>query len=57
MDCYHRMNFTYQGRHAPAKLAFMAASSMAAIANSASASTTNWPTDIGCFDHVTPALS
>ena len=51
------MNFTYQGRHASAKLAFMAASSMAAIANSASASTTNWLTDIGCFDHVTPALS
>ena len=28
------MNFAYQGRHAPAKLASMAASSMAAAANS-----------------------
>ena len=51
------MNFTYQGRHALAKLAFIAASSMAAIAISTSASTINWLTDIGCFDHVTPALS
>ena len=34
LDCYHRMNFAYQERHAPAKLASMAASSMAAAANS-----------------------
>ena len=47
------MNFAYQGRYAPAKLAFMAASSMAATANSASASTTNWLTDAGCSNHVT----
>jgi len=35
----------------------MAASSMAAAVNSASASTSNWLTDIGCSDHVTPYLS
>ena len=55
------MNFAYQGKHAPTKLASMAASSMAAtataIANSTSANTSNWLTDIGCSDHVTPNLS
>ena len=59
LDCYHRMNFAYQGRHAPAKLASMAASSMAAsaTANSALASNSAWLTDTGCLDHVTLDLS
>ena len=51
------MNFAYQGGHAPVKLTSMAASSMVATANSASASTTNWLTNTGCSDHVTPDLS
>ena len=51
------MNFAYQGRHAPTKLASMAASSMAATANSASANASSWLTDTGCSDHVTPHLS
>lgn len=40
LDCYHLMNFAYQGKHAPAKLA---SNSMAAAANSATGST--WLTD------------
>ena len=53
------MKFVYQGRHAPAKLASMAASSMAAsaTANSALASNSAWLTDTRCLDHVTPDLS
>ena len=57
MDCYHRMNFSYQGKHVPAKLASMAASSMEATANYALANTSNWLTDTRCSDHVTPNLS
>ena len=57
MDYYHRMNFSYQGKHAPAKLASMAASSMEATANYALANTSNWLTDTRCSDHVTPDLS
>ena len=52
------MNFAYQGRHALAKLASIAASSMAAstTVNSALASTTTWLNDTRCSDHVTPGL-
>ena len=56
LDCYHRMNFAYQGKHAPAKLTFMATSSMVATTNSASANASSWLTDTRCFDHVTPNL-
>ena len=57
LDCYHCMNFAYQGRHAPAKLASMVASSMVATANSALANASSWLTDIGCSVHVTLDLS
>ena len=51
LDCYHRMDFTYQGSHPPAKLASM-------VANSAQVQASNaWLTDTGCSDHVTPNLS
>ena len=46
------MNFAYQGRHAPSKLA-----SMAATANSASTHPSSWLTDTRCSNHVTPDLS
>ena len=47
----HRMDFAYQGRHAPAKLASM-------VANAAQVQASNsWLTDTGCSDHVTPNLS
>ena len=51
LDCYHRMDFTYQGRHPPAKLASM-------VANAAQVQASNaWLTDTGYSDHVTPNLS
>ena len=51
LDCYHRMDFIYQGRHPPAKLASM-------VANAAQVQASNaWLTDTGCSDHVTPNLS
>ena len=56
LDCYHRMNFAYQCRHAPAKLTSMVASSMVAAANFAAVSTSNRLTDTGGSDHVTPDL-
>uniref|UniRef100_A0A2N9ECA1 Reverse transcriptase Ty1/copia-type domain-containing protein n=1 Tax=Fagus sylvatica TaxID=28930 RepID=A0A2N9ECA1_FAGSY len=50
LDCYNRMNFSYQGRHPPAKLA--------AIASAAppSPSTNCWISDTGATDHFTPDL-
>ena len=51
LDCYHCMDFAYQGRHAPAKLASM-------VANAAQVQASNsWLIDTGCSDHVTPNLS
>ena len=50
LDCYHRMNFAYQGRHPSANLASMAASSM--VANSGSHPNQNWLTDTCAFDHI-----
>ena len=51
LDCYHRMDSAYQGRHPPAKLASM-------VANSSQVQGYNgWLTDTGCSDHVTPNLS
>ena len=45
------MDFTYQERHPPAKLASM-------VANVAQVQSSNaWLTDTGCSDHVTPNLS
>jgi len=51
LDCYHRMDFAYQGRHARAKLASV-------VANAAQVQASNsWLTNTGCLDHVTPNLS
>lgn len=51
LDCYHMMDFSFQGKHAPSKLAAM-------VANSAQVHGANgWLTDIGCLDHVTPNLA
>lgn len=57
LDCYHCMNFAYQGRHGPSKLASMAASAMTATTNFASSHSLSWLIDTGCSDHVTPDLS
>ena len=45
------MDFTYQGRHPPAKLASMVANATQVQASNA------WLTDTDCSDHVTPNLS
>ena len=45
------MDFTYQGRHPPAKLASMVANATQVQASNA------WLTDTSCSDHVTPNLS
>jgi hypothetical protein len=47
LDCYHRMDFAYQGRHLPAKLAAMASTSNGAQAGE------SWLTETGATDHLT----
>uniref|UniRef100_A0A2N9F1C3 Reverse transcriptase Ty1/copia-type domain-containing protein n=1 Tax=Fagus sylvatica TaxID=28930 RepID=A0A2N9F1C3_FAGSY len=47
LDFYHRMDFAYQGRHPPAKLAAMASTS------NASQVSETWLTDTGATDHLT----
>ena len=46
LDCYHKMDFAFQGKHAPSNLVAM-------VANSAQVHEANcWLTDTGCSDHV-----
>uniref|UniRef100_A0A2N9EUK7 Integrase catalytic domain-containing protein n=1 Tax=Fagus sylvatica TaxID=28930 RepID=A0A2N9EUK7_FAGSY len=49
IDCYHRMDFAYQGKNAPTKLAAMASASN--IQHTQNAET--WLTDSGASDHIT----
>jgi transposase InsO family protein len=51
LDCYHRMDFAYQGRHPPAKLAAMASTSNGAQAGE------SWLTDTGATDHLTANMT
>uniref|UniRef100_A0A2N9HLR0 Reverse transcriptase Ty1/copia-type domain-containing protein n=1 Tax=Fagus sylvatica TaxID=28930 RepID=A0A2N9HLR0_FAGSY len=50
LDCYHRMDFAFQGKHPPTKLAAMAFSSNASSSNC-------WVSDTGATDHFTPDLA
>jgi transposase InsO family protein len=50
IDCYQRMNYAYQGRHPPAKLAAMA------TAAPPDSTPTAWISDTGATDHFTPNL-
>ena len=51
LDCYHRMDFAFQGKHALFKLAAM-------VANSSQVHMAyGWLTDTSCSDHVTPNLA
>uniref|UniRef100_A0A2N9JAW9 Retrovirus-related Pol polyprotein from transposon TNT 1-94-like beta-barrel domain-containing protein n=1 Tax=Fagus sylvatica TaxID=28930 RepID=A0A2N9JAW9_FAGSY len=50
LDCYQRMNYAYQGRHPPAKLAAMA------TATPPDSNQTTWISDTGATDHFTPDL-
>lgn len=51
LDCYNRLNLSFQGRHPPSKLVVMA------VANDPSPSTATWFADSGCNTHVTPDIS
>ena len=51
LDCYHRMNFSFRGKHALSKLVAM-------VANSSQVHMANgWLIDRGCPAHVTPNLA
>ena len=53
LDCYHRMNIAYQGKHPPTKLVAMASASNAAITNNQDP----WLADSGISDHLTTNLN
>ena len=51
LDCYHKMDFAFQGKHASSNLAAM-------VANFAQVHEANCClTDTGCSDHVIPELA
>jgi hypothetical protein len=50
IDCYQRMNYAFQGRHPPAKLAAMA------TATPPEPHQTTWISDTGATNHFTPDL-
>ena len=56
LDCYHSMNFSYQGCHPPSQLATMVVNSMH---SQASGENTNnvWFSDSGCNVHMTYELT
>ena len=53
LDCYHKMDFAYQGKNPPTKLATMATASNTAILGNSDP----WITDLGASDHITANLN
>ena len=67
IDCYHRMDYAYQGKHPPTKLGAMATTSNASLAQEqpwlannvvtdhviANLNQLNFPQPYGCQDHLT----
>ena len=53
LDCYHRMDFAYQGKNPPTKLATMASASNATIINNQDP----WLADSGTTNHLTANLN
>jgi hypothetical protein len=53
LDCFHRMNYTYQGKHPPAQLAAMAAKTNAQTEQNAEQP---WYADSGANNHITATL-
>uniref|UniRef100_A0A2N9G595 Integrase catalytic domain-containing protein n=1 Tax=Fagus sylvatica TaxID=28930 RepID=A0A2N9G595_FAGSY len=53
VDCYHRMDFAYQGKNPPTKLAAMASASNLHYTQSSE----TWLTDSGASDHITANAS
>uniref|UniRef100_A0A2N9GMN9 Jacalin-type lectin domain-containing protein n=1 Tax=Fagus sylvatica TaxID=28930 RepID=A0A2N9GMN9_FAGSY len=54
IDCYHRMDFAYQGKNPPTKLAAMANASNLNITQGTG---DTWLTDSGASDHITANLN
>ena len=52
IDCYHRMDYAYQGKHPPIKLTAMATASNACITQDQP-----WLADSAAIDHVTASLN
>ena len=52
IDCYHRMDYAYQGKHPPTKLAAMATASNACVTQEQP-----WLADSAATDHVTASLN
>uniref|UniRef100_A0A2N9G9X8 Integrase catalytic domain-containing protein n=1 Tax=Fagus sylvatica TaxID=28930 RepID=A0A2N9G9X8_FAGSY len=57
LDCFHRMNFAYQGRQPPAKLAAIASTNMTNAFNAYSSTQSSWISDTGATNHFTPDIS
>uniref|UniRef100_A0A2N9HKM9 Integrase catalytic domain-containing protein n=1 Tax=Fagus sylvatica TaxID=28930 RepID=A0A2N9HKM9_FAGSY len=57
LDCFHRMNFAYQGRQPPAKLAAIASTAMSSAINAPYSNQSSWISDTGATDHFTPDIS
>jgi hypothetical protein len=53
VDCYHRMDFAYQGKNPPTKLAAMASASNLQYTQGSE----TWLTDTGASDHITSNAS
>jgi hypothetical protein len=58
LDCFHRMNFAYQGKQPPTKLAAIASTNMSnAIHAPSTSNSTCWVSDTGATDHFTPDIN
>uniref|UniRef100_A0A2N9HVS7 Uncharacterized protein n=1 Tax=Fagus sylvatica TaxID=28930 RepID=A0A2N9HVS7_FAGSY len=58
LDCFQRMNFAYQDRQPPAKLAAKASTAISNAINAPSGSSqTSWISDTGATDHFTPEIT
>ena len=57
LDCFHRMNFAYQGRQPPAKFSAIASTTMSNAINAPSLNQSSWISDMGATDHFTPDIS
>uniref|UniRef100_A0A2N9FNC2 Uncharacterized protein n=1 Tax=Fagus sylvatica TaxID=28930 RepID=A0A2N9FNC2_FAGSY len=57
LDCFHRMNFAYQGRHPPTKLAAIASTNMSNASSAPASNQSCWISDTGAIDHFTPDIT
>jgi hypothetical protein len=57
LDCFHRVNFSYQGRQPLAKHTAIASTNMTNAINASSSTQSSWISDIGATDHFTPDIS